>query len=165
MVSSSLTLTSTRSPKATGDAYLKFELGRGIQAIFLMKQVQEVLVLPPHRLTAMPNMSACLLGLTNRRSRVLWVMDLAKMLAIGALDPSSQQYDLVILRTHTMSVAVAVRQVEGILWVAPETLQPPPIHIATNLIPYMRGCMVQSQDILLALDAEAIVQSPVLQGH
>ncbi len=165
MVSSALTLTSTRSQQATGEAHLKFELGRGIQATFLMKQVQEVLVLPPHRLTAMPIMPACLLGLTNRRSRVLWVMDLAKMLAIGALDPSPQQYDLVILRTHTMSVAVAVRQVEGILWVAPDGMQPPPPHMATHLVPYLRGCIVQSQDILLALDAEAIVQSPVLQGH
>jgi positive phototaxis protein PixI len=165
VVSSALSLTQTRSQKPAGDAYLRFELGRGVQAAFLMKQVQEVLVLPPHRLTAMPNMSDCILGLTNRRSRVLWVADLVKLLAIGALPPSPQQYDLIILRSKSTSVAVAVRRVDGILWVDPETIQEPPNHVATSLIPYLRGCVLQSPEILLVLDAEAILQSSVLQGH
>jgi len=48
--------------------------------MFGMKQVQKVLVLLPKRLAPMPNMPACILGLTNRRSRVLWVADLANLL-------------------------------------------------------------------------------------
>lgn len=125
MQTSALTLLKDRSP-AMGDAYLKFEISQGIQAVLPMRQVQEVLVLPPQRLTPMPNMPACILGLTNRRTHVLWVADLANLLEIGALDPSPQQYDLVIVRSHGVSVAIAVKQVDGIFWATPETLQPPP---------------------------------------
>jgi hypothetical protein len=35
----------SRPQKARGDAYLKFELAQGIQAVISMQQVQEVLVL------------------------------------------------------------------------------------------------------------------------
>jgi positive phototaxis protein PixI len=169
---SALTLTSdqigrlTSGPqKAPGDAYLKFEIAQGIQAVISMHQVQEVLVLPMQRLTAMPNLPASILGLTHRRSRVLWVADLAKLLEIGSLDSSPRQYDLMILRTTEMAIAAAVQRVDGILWVAPETIQPPPSHIAVSLIAYLRGCILQSQDFLLVLDAESILQSAVFQGH
>ncbi|NJK53399.1 MAG: purine-binding chemotaxis protein CheW [Leptolyngbyaceae cyanobacterium SU_3_3] len=148
-----------------GDAYLKFEISQGIQAVLPMRQVQEVLVLPPQRLTPMPNMPACILGLTNRRTHVLWVADLANLLEIGALDPSPQQYDLVIVRSHGVSVAIAVKQVDGIFWATPETLQPPPEHVAISLIPYLRGCVLQAQEFMLVLDAESILQSAVFQGH
>lgn len=172
MQTSALTLTSDQirgtlvSPqKAPGDAYLKFEIAQGIQAVISMHQVQEVLVLPPQRLTAMPNMPTCILGLTHRRGRVLWAADLAKLLEIGSLDPSPRQYDLMILRTATTTIAIAVQRVDGILSIAPETIQPPPSHIAVNLLTYLQGCVLQSQDFLLVLDAESILQAAVFQGH
>ena len=172
MQTSTLILTSDQtrgtlvsSQKAPGDAYLKFEIAQGIQAVIPMHQVQEVLVLPPQRLTAMPNMPTCILGLTHRRSRVLWAADLAKLLEIGSLDPSPRQYDLMILRTASTTIAIAVKRVDGILSIAPETIQPPPSHIAVNLIAYLRGCVLQSQDFLLVLDAESILKSAVFQGN
>ncbi len=172
MQTSALTLTSDQihgnlvaPPKAPGDAYLKFEIAQGIQAVIPMHQVQEVLVLPPQRLTAMPNMPTCILGLTHHRSRVLWAADLAKLLDIGSLDPSPRQYDLMILLTVSTAIAIAVQRVDGILSIAPETIQPPPSHIAVHLLTYLRGCVLQSQDFLLVLDAESILQSAVFQGH
>ncbi|KAM3097873.1 chemotaxis protein CheW [Phormidesmis sp. 146-35] len=165
MQTSALTLLQDRPQKAIGESYLKFEIGQGIPVMFGMKQVQEVLVLSPQRLTPMPNMPACILGLTNRRSRVLWVADLANLLEVGALDSSPQQYDLVILKSSAGSIAVAVKQVNGLLWVNPESVQPPPEHIAVSLIPFLRGCVLQGQELLLVLDAESILQSAIFQGQ
>jgi positive phototaxis protein PixI len=165
MQTSALTLIKDRSQNPIGAAYLKFEIGQGISVMFGMKQVQEVLVLPPQRLTPMPNMPACILGLTNRRSHVLWVADLAKLLEIGVLDSSPQQYDLVILKSIAGAIAVAVKRVDGILWVPPETVQPTPGHIAVSLIPYLRGCVLQGQELVLVLDAELILQSAIFQGQ
>lgn len=162
---SALALTQNRAQRAIGEAYLKFEIAQGIQAAFLMKQVQEVLVLPSPRLTPIPNMPACILGLTNRRSRILWVADGAKLLQVGALDLNPQQYPLMVLQTSTAAVAIAVKRVDGILWIATENIQPPPSDIAVSLVPYLRGCVLQSQELLLLLDAESIVQSAVFQGH
>lgn len=171
MQTSALTLTPDRSDlvakpaKAPGDAYLKFEIAQGVQAVIPMQQVQEVLVLPTQRLTAMPKMPPSILGLTHHRSRVLWVADLAKLLDVSSLDPSPRQYDLMILRTASTTIAIAVQRVDGILWITPEAIQPPPSHTAVSLIAYLRGCIFQSQDFLLVLNAEAILQSVVFQRH
>jgi twitching motility protein PilI len=160
---SALTLVPERSPQELGEAFLKFEIGNHIQAGLLMKQVQEVVVLPAPYLTPMPNMAPEILGLMHRRSRVLWVVDLAMLLGLGALDYRPQQYDIVIVRTDTSAVAVAIRQVEGIAWIAPDALQPTPLHESSALISYVQGCVVQAQAIVFLLDGEAILRAPILQ--
>jgi twitching motility protein PilI len=164
-MTSALSVVGGRKQKSAGDAYLKFELGQGIQAGLFMKQVQEVLVLPTRLLTPMPNLSTGILGLMHRRSRVLWVADLALLLDVGMLDFTPQQYDIVIIKTDFASVAAAVRRVDGISWVVPETIQPNPSHVTKGLVPYSRGCILQSKEIVFLLDGEAILQSPMLQDH
>lgn len=154
---------SNRFSKATGDAYLKFEVGRGIQVGLPMKHVQEVMVLPLRYLTPMPNMPLGVLGLMHRRSRVLWTIDLAILLDVGVLDYVPQQYDIVIIRTGSTAVAAAVRRVEGIAWVSPEDIQPVPSHVSKGLIPYSRGCILSDQKVVFFLDGEAILQAPILQ--
>jgi positive phototaxis protein PixI len=160
---SALTVAAQTPQKILGDAYLKFELGNGAAAMMAMKSIQEVVVLPASRLTAMPNMPTCVLGLMNRRSRVLWVVDLAKLLGIGSLENNLRQYDLILLRSGTTALAAAVLRVEGMIWLPPDQIQPPLNHATASLVGYLRGCVLQSQTISLVLDIEAILQSPALQ--
>ena len=161
------TLTTTRkgeiAPKNLGESYLKFEVGQGIQAGLLMKQVQEVMVLQPRYLSPIPNLAPGILGLMHRRSRILWVIDLAMLLGVGRLDYSPQQYDIVILRTGSIAVAAAVTRVDGIAWALPDAVQPVPSHVSKGLIPYSRACIFQSQEVVFLLDGEAILQAPLLQ--
>lgn len=164
MKPSALTLVSDRSPKELGEAFLKFEVGQQIQAGLLMKQVQEVIVLPAPYLTPMPNMAPEILGLMHRRSRVLWVIDLGMLLGVGASDYRPQQYDIVIVRNGATTVGFAIRHVEGIAWVLPEALQPIPVNVNQSLLSYARGCIVQSQAITFLLDGEALLQMPILQN-
>jgi positive phototaxis protein PixI len=152
------------STKNLGESYLKFEVGQDIQVGLPMRQVQEVLVLQPRYLTPIPNLMPGILGLMHRRSRVLWVFDLAMLLGVGRLDYSPQQYDLVILRTGSIAVAAAVKKVDGIAWALPDDLQPIPSHVSKGLIPYSKACILQSQDVVFLLDGEAILQSPLLQN-
>lgn len=164
-----LTLTTTQkgtiAPNTLGESYLKFEVGQGIQVGLPMRHVQEVLVLQPRYLTPIPNLMPGILGLMHRRSRVLWVFDLAMLLDVGRLDYSPQQYDLVILRAGTISVAAAVKQVDGISWARPDDLKPVPSHVTKGLIPYSKACILQAQDVVFILDGEAILQAPLLQNH
>ncbi|MBD2022066.1 purine-binding chemotaxis protein CheW [Leptolyngbya sp. FACHB-36] len=160
MTTTALTLASNRPQ--VGDAFLKFELGSHIPAVLPMRQVQEVVSLPMHRLTSMPNMPACVLGLMNRRSRVLWVIDLARVLGIGFMDASVRECNVMIARTGTTALGIAVPHVEGMAWLPPTDIQPPPGHVASGLVPYLRGCVLRSQEILLVLDAEAILHSSML---
>lgn len=164
MNSSALTLQPNRSQKVLGDAYLKFQLAQGVHSVLAMKQVQEVLILPMHRLTPMPNMPACVLGLMNRRSHVMWVVDLAQMLGMPALDANSRQHNLVIVRVGTITLALAVQRVGGISWINSNNIQQPPGHTTSQLLTYLRGCVLQDQEVVLVLDAEAIIQSSVFHN-
>ena len=150
--------------KNLGDAYLKFHLGQQTSAVLSMSQAQEVFVLPIGRLTPMPNMPPYVMGLLNRRSKVLWVIDLAKMLGLPGVEVNVQHYNSVIINNGSVSLLLIVQSVEGVVRLTPESIQPPLGQVSSGLVPYLRGCVFFEQEILLALDGEAIMRSPLLHN-
>jgi twitching motility protein PilI len=165
---SAIALPPNRS-KAMGEAYLKFRLNGQTPAVFPMRSVQEATILPARRLTPMPNMPAAMMGLMNRRSRVIWVVDLAQLLQISALDFNAHQYTLILIQVGTVPLGLAVQQVEGMIRIQPDEIQSPIGQVSAALVPYLRGCALQQQEqkpeILLVLDAEALIQAPILRHH
>ena len=168
MNTSALVRSSSSSNRTSGEAYLRFELCPQTSATLFMRHVQEAMILPARRLTPMPNMPACMLGLMNRRSRVLWVIDLAQMLGLAMLDANTQQYHLVLIQVGPIALGLAVQHVEGITWINPDRIQPSIGQVIPSLVPYLRGCTIQQQEqkqeMLLVLDAESITQSPILRN-
>lgn len=150
--------------KNLGDAYLKFQFGQQTPAVLSMSQAQEVFVLPVGRLTAMPNMPPYVMGLLNRRSKVLWVIDLAKMMGLPGIETNVQHYNSVIINSGSVSLLLIVQAVEGVLRLTPENIQPPLGQVSSGLVPYLRGCVLLDTEILLVLDAEAIMRSPLLHN-
>ena len=150
--------------KNLGDAYLKFQFGKHSPAVLSMTQAQEVFVLPVGRLTAMPNMPSYVMGLLNRRSKVLWVIDLAKMLGLPGIETNVQHYNSVIINSGSVSLGVIVQAVEGVVRLTPESIQPPLGQVSSGLVPYLRGCVLLDTEILLVLDAETIMRSPLLHN-
>jgi twitching motility protein PilI len=154
-----------QTQKNLGDTYLKFQLGQQAPAVLSMSQAQEVVILPHGRLTPMPNMPAHVMGLMNRRSRVLWVIDLARMLGLPSVETNLQHYDVVIIRNGSTSLGVIVQAVEGVVRLTPSSIQSPTRDLLSSaLVPYLRGCVLQEREILLVLDAEAIMRSPLLRN-
>lgn len=147
--------------KNSGEKYLKFHLEQQTPAILAMEYVQEVLILPYRRITPMPNMPECVLGLLNRRSRVLWVLDLAQLLGLQPISPSVQYNNVVIIKARQITLGLLVQEVKGVTYFAPNLMQAPTELITSALIPYLHGCVVQ-EETLLVLSAEAIVFSPTL---
>lgn len=92
--------------KPIGDNYLSFSLNQQTPALLLMEYAQEVIIVPTTRLTPMPNMPECVLGLLNRRSRVLWVVNLAKLLNLPSFDPIAQQYQIIIIQSEQIKIAL-----------------------------------------------------------
>lgn len=165
MNSSALAPHSSRLQKTLGDPYLRVQVGTQSSAALVMRHVQEVMVLPIRRLTPMPNKPACLLGLTNRRSRVLWVVDLARMLGLGALQANVQQHSVVVVQVGNIPLGLAIQQVEEITWIPSDAIQATPGQVTQGLLPYLQGCWVQPQGVVLILDAPAIVRSQLLHGE
>ncbi|MGF1513646.1 MAG: chemotaxis protein CheW [Elainellaceae cyanobacterium] len=147
--------------RAAGDAHLKFYLAEGMPAIFAMRYIQEVVVLPTQKLTPMPNMHPAMLGLMNRRSRVLWTVDLSRLIGLPHLDSMTQHYSLILIQVGRVALGLAVHKLEGMTWFNADAVQSPVGHVASELIPYLRGCVLESQEITMVLDVEAISQSPV----
>lgn len=145
-------------------SHLKFHLGDQL-ALLPTSQVLEAITVPAASLTPMPNMPPAMLGLINRRSQVLWVADLAMLLGIPVAYPYSQQYNLVLLQVNHVLLGLRVQDVEGILSLPPENICEAPAHVPAGLVPFLRGCFLQNNDVLLVLSAEAVLRAPALQPN
>jgi positive phototaxis protein PixI len=154
---------SSRNP---GEPYLRFQLTEQAHAVFSMQHIQETFVLPARHLTPMPNMPSCMLGLTNRRNRIAWVIDLAHLLGLASYGRDSHQYHLIVIQIGSTLLALRVQWVSGIVRLPSDVIHSPSEQIPPPLLPYLRGCVLHQQEtnpeLLLVLDAEAIAQSSKL---
>jgi positive phototaxis protein PixI len=147
--------------RAIGDPYLKLQLTPQRAVVLPMEQAQEAIAVPANRVTPMPNMPACVLGLLNQKSRVIWVIDLAQLLGLQTQVLTLQQYNIAIIRIGKKPLGLVVPEINGIVRFANETLISPIGEVSPELTPYLRGCFSQGQEMLWALDPEAIINSPI----
>ncbi|MEM9511730.1 MAG: chemotaxis protein CheW [Cyanobacteria bacterium P01_E01_bin.48] len=160
----------TVAPKAAGQPYLNLRLDDRTSALIAMESAQEALVVNAQQITPMPNMPASVLGLLNRRSRVMWVVDLLQLLQLQPVATAGQQYEVVVLRMGSAEGAeralmgAVVRGVRGVVRIESEDIQSPIGHFPASLTPYLQGCVLYQQELLLVLDAEAIARSPLLRS-
>lgn len=155
-----LTSQINQEDKSLGDSYLKFHLDPQTPAILAMEHVQEVLLIPPRRITPMPNMPECVLGLINRHNRVVWGIDLAQMLSLQPLSTNAQHYNVVIVKVGKSPLGLVVQEVKGLTRFTPDSIQAPTGLVNSFLTSYLHGCILQQQEVLLVLNAKAIMVSP-----
>ena len=148
---------------ALSNTYLKFKIDQYISAVFPMENVQEVIVVPLGRIAPMPNMAECVLGLLNRCNKVLWVIDLAQLLNLKIVDANAQQYHIIIIRVGQIPLALVMQEIEGVIRCNIDEIKPPQA-TAPSILPYLNGCILQQQETLLVLNAEAIINAPVLHS-
>ncbi len=154
---------SKSSQQNLGDGYLKFQLNQQTSAVLSLKHTQEAIVVPIDGITSMPNMPSCILGLMNWRSKIIWIVDLPRMLNLESLDNRFRQYNVVVIRTESMLMGLVVQEIKGTTRFLSEEIRSPLGQVASSLVPYLRGCIEQQQENLLVLDAQAIVDSSVLR--
>ena len=142
--------------------YLKFYIDAYTPALLSMKNIQEAVVLSSGLLTTMPNMPSYILGLTNRRSRVMWVVDISQMVGLPKITFIPPKLDILVIKVGSFLSALAIHKIEGTIRVDSSEINAAPSHISPALIPYLEGCVLKSKTIFLVLDAEAIAQSSLL---
>ena len=144
--------------------YLQLQLGQNIPAVLSMENTQEVLTVASKRITSMPNMPECVIGVLNQRSRIFWVVNFPQMLGLPPVDINAQQYSLAIIRANQIPLGLVVPSIKGVVRLLMEEIQSPVGNVTPGLVPYLQGCLLQKNRILLVLDPEAIVTSPILQS-
>ncbi|HLO89115.1 MAG TPA: chemotaxis protein CheW [Nostocaceae cyanobacterium] len=146
------------------DSYLKFQLNRQTGAVVAVKYTQEAIIVPVEAVTTMPNMPACILGLMNWRSRVIWVIDLPKMFNLECLDHRIRQYNVIVIKVESQLLGLVVQEIKGTAKFTDEDIGSPVGQVASSLVPYLCGCVVQQEEILLVLDAVSIIKSATLRS-
>lgn len=152
-----ITTQGTGNAKTAGIPHIRLRLDDNHLAAVNTDQAQEVLVIPQQRLTVMPNMPAAVMGLLNHRSRIFWVIDLPQLFGLTPLDPRSPEYHLAILQVNNKSIGLAVQAVQGVARFSTEVIQSViDNELSPGLIPYLKGCIPQDNEMLLILDSIAI---------
>lgn len=160
---------SSAEHKKLGAAYLRVRLDAETPAALAMEAAQAVVTLPTQRVTPVPNMPKHILGLINRRSKVLWVIDLPQMLGLSPINLRRPDLNLVFLdvdclrqgQTERQQLAFAVPQIEGVMRFMPDEVISPLGSFNAALVPYLQGWLPYSRDILLVLSARALVTAPL----
>lgn len=148
-----------------GQVYLKVQIDRDTPAAIPMEYAREVVVVPTKRLTPIPNMPSCVLGLLNQRSKIVWVVNLAQILELSPNQKYTQHYHIALVRVNDIPLGLRINQVKGAVRLDSRTIQSPTNKIAPHLIPYVEGCVALETEILLILDLKAIINSPVLHNN
>lgn len=151
-----------------GTGYLRVSVFDSVSVLLPLTQVQEVIALPSHRLSALPNLPAPVLGLMNRRSQVLWLVDLVYLLGMGRLELEALTHHVVVLKVGNVSFGVAVKAIEGMVSIAQDAFVPVPPQVPPSALPYLKSCArVASSEtsaaLLMVLNPDALLQSPILQ--
>ncbi len=158
-------LPTKRSNRAIGDMFLRFKLDEQTTAVVPMHQTQEAIVLPAERVSVIPNLPSPVMGLFNRRSSLLWLVDLPEILGLEPVDRHAHSYDIALLKVEQMPLAVAVKSMLGVTRFDREEIKSPIGSFNPAFTPYLRGWILRSQELVLVLDPEAIINDRSLLGN
>jgi positive phototaxis protein PixI len=159
-----ITAPTKQSTATASDMFLKFQLDRQTSAVVPMLQTQEAIVLPAGRISVIPNLPAPVLGLFNRRSSLLWLVDLPEILGLESIDKHAHSFDVVLLKVGNIPLAVAVRSIQGVVRFAHEEIESPIGSFNPAFTPYLRGWILQGKELILVLEPEAIINADVLKN-
>jgi positive phototaxis protein PixI len=159
-----LPLSTAENFSSLADGYLKFQVNHQTAAVLSMRHTQEAIVVPVESITSIPGMPPCILGLMNWRSRIVWAVDLPRMLNLEFLETRLRQYNVIIIRVDSLLLGLVVDDILGTVKFVPDEIYSPVGQVASSLVPYLRGCVTQQQEMLLVLDAQAIVHSSTLKA-
>lgn len=157
MNNSQISLYYHTNQKSSEDSYLQFQINQQTTAVLSIAYTQEAIIVPIESVTSMPNMPACILGLMNWRSRVIWAIDLPKMFNLEGLDHRLRQYNIIVLKVESNLLGLVVQEIKGTIKFMADQIHSPVGQVAASLVPYLSGCVERQEEILLVLDAHNIV--------
>lgn len=143
-----------------GEGYLQFKLNRSTTAVLLVNFTEEVVVLPLAAITSIPNTSELILGLMNWRNRIIWVVDLPKILGLES-QSQMRQCNIIVIRHEGETIGLMVPEIKGTVRFDSGTIQSAQ-NQASDIIPYLNGCIADEDELNLVLNIQAILKSSFL---
>jgi positive phototaxis protein PixI len=154
----------------TEQKFLSFNLGTKNTAVISLQHITEVLQVSLTEICGVPQMPSCVLGIYNWRGEMLWLVDLEDMLGYPSL---SQGVNLlskmmaIVIQKEGKSLGLLVRQLMDIEWLNPNQIKPPNAELfSQHISSILQGYFInESENMIISLDATAIIQSPMWRNH
>jgi len=154
--------------------FLRFSLQGHESALLPLSSIQEVLQVPKRGLLRVPGMPGSILGVSNCRGSVLWMVDLALLLGLEtaptgalaqpwqALSRVQQSLNTITIQAAGESLGLVVPKVMDIETHASQQIQPPSADLFTaQLLPFLAGYLARSCSPVFS--ASALIEHLQLQ--
>lgn len=146
--------------------FLSFNLGVRDTAVISLHHVTEVVQISLTEICAVPQVPSCVLGIYNWRGDMLWLVDLDEMLGYPSLSPAGNflsKMMAIVLEIEGKNLGLLVRQFMDIEWLDTNQLKAPSADLfSPKMTPFLQGYFINNaEEIMLNLDAVAILQSPM----
>lgn len=153
----------------TEKKFLSFNLGTKDTAVISLDHITEVLQVSLAEICGVPQMPSCVLGIYNWRGEMLWLVDLQDMLGYA---PLSQGVNLlskmmaVVLENEGKYLGILVRLMD-IEWLDTNQIKLPNSELfSREMSDLLQGYFINdSEEMIIAVDAAAIVQAPIWAIH
>ncbi|BAZ42877.1 CheW protein [Calothrix sp. NIES-4101] len=145
--------------------FLTFQLGDKDTAVLSLENITEVLQISTSEICGVPQMPSYVSGVYNWRGEMVWLIDLEQMLGYSSRHMISSlipKIITIIVQHEGKSLGLLVNQLMDIDYLDVSQLKPAnaelfPAAINSVLAGYFIG---ENEEIILSLDALAILQSP-----
>lgn len=151
----------TQPQKNLGDGYLQFKLNQSTTAVLEVNFTEEVVVLPLRAITPIPNTSELILGLMNWGNRIIWVVDLPKMLGFESQIHHPRQCNIIVVHHQAETIGLMVPEIKGTVRFDKGTIQSAQ-NQASDIVPYLDGCIDGEDELNLVLNIQAILKSSLI---
>jgi positive phototaxis protein PixI len=150
--------------------FLSFNLGTRDIAVISLQQITEVVQVPLAEICCVPQMPSCVLGIYNWRGEMLWLVNLEEMLGYKTLLLQRNLLSkmmTIVLENNGKYLGLLVRQLMDIEWLDTQQMKPPFAELfSPEISPLLQGYFIDtSENMMLNLDAPAIIDSPILKIH
>ncbi len=153
---------------------LRFYLQGNESALLPISSIQEVLQVPKLGLLRVPGMPRSILGVSNCRGSILWMVDLALLLGLEtaptssaaqpwqALNRAQQSLNIITIQAAGESLGLVVPKVMDIETHATQQIQPPSADLfSSQLLPFLAGYLTRSCSPVFS--ASALIEHLQLQ--
>ncbi len=145
--------------------YFHVELPRGVNVAIPLDQTAEVLSLQTRDICLIPGVSPALMGISNQRGRLLWMLDLLQILGLAHASSQSTNERLTALVVREVTpqqprqFACVVSHLRGLITVLPDQPQPVPSRLQREVRQYLSGFVQVDRLPILLLNIDSIFQA------
>ncbi|MBW4669113.1 MAG: chemotaxis protein CheW [Cyanomargarita calcarea GSE-NOS-MK-12-04C] len=150
--------------------FLSFNLGAKDTAVISLEHITEVMQVSLAEICGVPQMPSSVLGIYNWRGEMLWLVDVEEMLGYSPLLYSANMLSkmmAIVVQIDGKSLGLLVRQLMDIESLDSQLIKPTSGELfSPEISSFLQGYFINpAEELIITLDAAAIVQSPMWAIH